>query len=482
VRRLSGLRPRITLLVTGVVVICLIVAFGTVYRRTQAGLAEQTDRELRAELDDLRTAVAPDGSAPQLARRARAYIGSQPLGATTRIFFVVLSGDKLISNQPELLDPTAVEPDETPAVQRSEARAALALRRAPTGLSDRTATDLGAVRVLVAQEPGAGGSVRLGVAEPTAPNDRAQESLVAAFLLAGGLGLIAALAGGLLVASRVSAPLQRMARIAARVDGGDLSPRMELGGRRDEVRALARSFDQMLERLQEAFNRQTTFIADASHELRTPLTVVRGQLELLAAERYPDPEEIGRVEALVRTEVDRMARLVDDLLLLAAAGEEGFLRPEPIDLDEYLQAIVESLRATADRRLELDAPPPLVIDADPDRLAQALRNLLRNAIEHTRPGGLIRLSLEEGHDRVTMLVDDDGPGIPAALRPAVFDRLWRLDPARARDRGGAGLGLAIVRAIAEAHGGGAWAGASPYGGARVAIELPTARSGSWESS
>lgn len=354
-RRLSGLRPRITLLVTGVVVICLIVAFGTVYRRTQAGLAEQTDRELRAELDDLRTAVAPDGSAPQLARRARACIGSQPLGATTRIFFVVLPGDTLISNQPELLDPTAVEPDETPAVQRSEARTALALRRAPTGLSDRTATDLGAVRVLVAQEPGAGGPVRLGVAEPTAPNDRAQESLVAAFLLAGGLGLIAALAGGLLVASRVSAPLQRMARIAARVDGGDLSPRMELGGRRDEVRALARSFDQMLERLQETFNRQTTFIADASHELRTPLTVVRGQLELLAAERHPDPEEIGRVEALVRTEVDRMARLVDDLLLLAAAGEEGFLRNEPIDLDEYLQAIVESLRATADRRLELDA-------------------------------------------------------------------------------------------------------------------------------
>jgi two-component system, OmpR family, sensor kinase len=275
----------------------------------------------------------------------------------------------------------------------------------------------------------------------------------------------------------VAAPLRRMARVAARVDAGDLSHRMELGGPRDEVRALAHSFDQMLDRLQDAFARQSAFVANASHELRTPLTVVRGQLEVLAMNPQPDAEEVRHVEAVVRPEIDRMSRLVEDLLLLAHAADPDLLRPEPVDLPEFLAGIMTGLQATTDRRLVVGPAPTLVIDADPDRLAQALQNLLRNAIVHTDPGGLVRLSAYRHGARVRLIVDDDGPGIPAEERGRIFDRFARLDAARGRDSGGAGLGLSIVRAIAVAHRGEVAVESSPEGGARFVLELPRDGSG-----
>jgi signal transduction histidine kinase len=187
---------------------------------------------------------------------------------------------------------------------------------------------------------------------------------------------------------------------------------------------------------------------------------------------HPSREEIRHVEGIVRTEIDRMARLVEDLLLLAHAGENGFLRPKPIDLADFLTGIADGMRPTvADRRLELGAIPAIVLDADPDRIAQALRNLLSNAVAHVEPGGLARLSAEARGDRVRLIVDDDGPGIPAQERERIFDRFARLDASRARDGGGAGLGLSIVKVIAAAHGGTVWAERSPEGGARFVLEL-----------
>jgi signal transduction histidine kinase len=167
-----------------------------------------------------------------------------------------------------------------------------------------------------------------------------------------------------------------------------------------------------------------------------------------------------------------MERLVDDLLVLARADEREFLRPRPVDLPAFAAELLEGARPTADRRFELGPVPAGVLEADPDRLAQALRNLLRNAVEYTSEGGLVRLTGSAAGGRVTLAVEDDGPGIPPAHRERVFDRFHRMDSARTRVRGGAGLGLAIGRAIAEAHGGAIYAGESPEGGARVVIELP----------
>jgi two-component system OmpR family sensor kinase len=288
--------------------------------------------------------------------------------------------------------------------------------------------------------------------------------------------LALALAASYLAGARVSAPLRRMAAVAARVDAGDLAPRMEVApGRASEVTVLAESFNHMLDRLADAFASQREFLADASHELRTPLTVIRGQLELLAAQESPPTEELRRVERQVREEIGRIGRLVDDLLVLAQAERVDFLRPEQIDLSRFVTELWDGISLTAERRFELGPVPEGSLTADPDRLAQALRNLARNAVEHTREGdGLVRLEVHtRGADHVRFVVSDDGPGIPPAERERVFARFARMDGGRSRATGGAGLGLAIVRAIADAHGGRVWVAESPEGaGARVELELP----------
>ncbi len=266
-----------------------------------------------------------------------------------------------------------------------------------------------------------------------------------------------------------------MAAIAARVDAGELEPRIhEAGGPGDEVRVLADAFNHMLDRLSEAFAGQRAFVADASHELRTPLTVIRGQLEVLSAQQHPPIEEVRRVERLVQAEVSRITRLVDDLLLLAKSEERQFLHIQAIDLRPYVEDLWDGMSLTAERKFELSPIPDGTLQADPDRLAQALRNLVRNAIEHTTvPDGLVRLDVEEvANEALRFVVEDDGPGIAPDQRERIFDRFHRTDSARDRASGGTGLGLAIVRAIVLAHSGRVAAGERPGAGARVDLELP----------
>ena len=389
------------------------------------------------------------------------------------MLFVSPVGARTVTNQPELLGLNTADNRESPAQQARENRAGRAFLAARPGFSVHDLSDVGRVLVLV-RDLRVGGHIvaRAGVGEPTAASDRAKRAVRDEFLLAGALAALAALAGGFAVASRVAAPLRRMAHVAARVDGGDLGPRMEIADRRDEVRVLAEAFDHMLDRLEDAFDRQTAFVADASHELRTPLTVIRGQLEVLALAERPDPDEVRRVEKLVGVEVERMSRLVEDMMLLAQADEGAFLRPSIIELRPFLLDLLRGLADVAPRRLVVGTIPESLIEADEDRLAQALRNLLRNALAHTAEDGAVELSVETADGRALFIVDDDGPGIPPDQRGAVFDRFRRLDGGRARDAGGAGLGLAIVQAIAHAHGGRAWADAAPSGGARFVLEIP----------
>jgi len=168
-----------------------------------------------------------------------------------------------------------------------------------------------------------------------------------------------------------------------------------------------------------------------------------------------------------------MERLVDDLLLLARADEGELLRPTQLDVRPFVTELFDALTLMADRRFELGEVPAGVLRADEDRLAQVVRNLARNAIEHTGSGGLVRLTVQaRPRGRLELAIEDDGPGIPLDQRDRVFDRFHRIDSARARREGGAGLGLAIARAIVDAHGGRIAAGSSPEGGARVAFELP----------
>ena len=232
----------------------------------------------------------------------------------------------------------------------------------------------------------------------------------------------------------------------------------------------------MLDRLAAAFSRQRDFVADASHELRTPLTVIAGQLEVLAADTAPTPAEIQRTERLAAAEISRISRLIDDLLLLTRADQDDFLRREPIDLPPYLADLWETTTGPHDRQFTLGPVPEVVLDADPDRLAQALRNLIDNAVAHTEaPAGRVALTVTPLPDeRIRFSVTDDGPGIPAGERERVFDRFHRTDAGRDRHSGGAGLGLAIVQAIATAHGGSVRV-ADSAPGARLELELPGCR-------
>ena len=401
---------------------------------------------------------------------------AQPYSSTSTLLFVLSPSAAPISNHPEVFGSPRPERGETEGEQAAEDESGRKLRRTQLGYSTQEVADVGHVRVLERSLSLGTTTVVVGAGEPLALVQRAQHGIARAFLIAGGIVLALALVASYLAGVRVTAPLRRMAAVAARVDAGDLEPRMETSQREgEEVRVLADAFNHMLSRLGEAFASQREFVADASHELRTPLTVIRGQLEVLAAQRNPSEAEVRRVERLVQSEITRISRLVDDLLVLARSERVDFLHVNSVTLRPFVEDLWDGVSLTADRRFELGPVPDGSLQADPDRLAQALRNLAGNAISHTQaPEGRVRLEVQRASpDRVRFAVVDDGPGIPPEERERIFERFHRVEPGRARTDGGAGLGLAIVRAIAEAHGGQVRAVAPLNGdGARLELVLP----------
>jgi two-component system, OmpR family, sensor kinase len=473
-----GLRWRLTAWVAAVLLVSAAAVFVVVYRDTGTQIQNQIDRDITGDVSQLSQALRPyaELGTARLTRVAEDYVGAQPYTANSTLLFVLVPGATPISNHPEVFGVGPPEFGESAADQLAENESARALRVPTIGFSNRHVSDVGTTRILERRLELGGVPVTIGAGEPLRIVESAQHGVARAFLLAGIVLLAMALVASYLAGARVSAPLRRMAAIAARVDAGDLGPRMDIAGRpQDEVRVLGESFNHMLDRLAQAFASQREFIADASHELRTPLTVIRGQLEVLAALPDPSGDEVRRVEHLLQAEIGRISRLVDDLLVLTQAERADFLRPEPIEVPAYVSELWDGLSLTADRRFEVGDVAAGTLIADPDRLAQALRNLGRNAIDHTAEGtGVVRIEvIATGPDRVRFVVTDDGPGIPPEERERVFERFRRVDSGRSRNTGGAGLGLAIVRAIAEAHGGHVRAyGRSNGQGTRMELVLP----------
>jgi signal transduction histidine kinase len=460
-------------------VVSAAAVFVVVYQDTGRQLRSQIDRNISAQASQLSEALLPfSGASPAVVSGAAArYVRAQPYTASSTLLFVLVPGGATVSNHPEVFGGGSTpEPGETRAEQAGENRAGRSLQLVRVGYSTLRVPDVGRMRVL--ERTVNLGTLRVVVAAgaPLAQVENAQHDVAKSFLVAGAVVLVLALIASYLAGARVSAPLRRMAGVAARVDAGDLAPRMEVANRHDEVSVLAESFNHMLDRLDEAFSSQRAFIADASHELRTPLTVIRGQLEVLAAQQHPAEAEVRRVERLVQAEITRVSRMVGDLLLLTQAERVDFLRPESIAVKPFVEGLWDGLSLTAERRFELGQVPEGTLRGDPDRLAQAVRNLGGNAIEHTgEPDGLVRLEVAAiAPGRLRFTVIDDGPGIPPAERERIFERFHRVEVGRSRAAGGgAGLGLAIVRAIAEAHGGRVRA-AEPDGdgGARIELDVP----------
>ncbi|HUO70269.1 MAG TPA: HAMP domain-containing sensor histidine kinase [Solirubrobacteraceae bacterium] len=474
----SSLRWRLTAWVAAVMLIAAAVVFAVVYINTGTQIRSQIDRDIRGDTVQFSQALRPlaGRTAEQVASAARRYVRAQPYSATSTLLFGLVPGAGAISNHPEVFGASQPENGETTGEQNRENRLARELFQPHLGYSVHRIPDVGPMRIHERQVQVGNLKVVVGAGEPLVMVERAQHGVARAFALAGAITLVLALVASYLAGARVTAPLRRMAGVAQRVDAGDLEPRMDPStGSGHEVQVLAEAFNHMLDRLAEAFRGQREFVADASHELRTPLTVIRGQLEVLAVQEDPPGEEVRRVERLVQSEISRISRLVDDLLLLAQAEQTDFLRPEEIDVRPFVDELWDGVSLTAERRFELGPIPEGTLRADPDRVAQAVRNLARNAIEHTTEAtGLVRLELDPlAPDKLRFAVIDDGPGIPAAERERIFERFHRTDPARSRSAGGAGLGLAIVRAIAEAHSGQVRARATRDGrGARVELILP----------
>jgi signal transduction histidine kinase len=410
---------------------------------------------------------------------ARRYARSQPYSDSSVLLFVLIPGVGTASNHPELFGSSRAESKEHSGAQARENAEGRRMEVPSVGYSTDRAPDTGFLRLFEVSFRIRGRVIYAGAGEPIESIDHAHEVLRHSFLLAGGLGLLLTLLAAYVIGTRIAGPIRRSAEVAARVDAGDLSPRIHLPARSSsELQVLAEALNHMLDRLAAAFAAQREFVADASHELRTPLTVLRGQLDVLTGGDREDgslsAEELERMQRLTEAEIGRLTRLVDDLLLLAQSDRDDFLHPSRVRLDELATELWDGLSLIAERNFELGELEPVVIQADPDRLAQALRNLARNAISHTRaPDGVVRIDVaRRGRDTVRITVSDDGPGIPPALRERVFERFFRTDKSRTRAEGGAGLGLAIVQAIAEAHHGSVRVTDAPAGGAAIAIDLP----------
>jgi signal transduction histidine kinase len=277
------------------------------------------------------------------------------------------------------------------------------------------------------------------------------ESVTGVFLVAAAVAVVTALGLAMLLARRLVMPIERLAAGAARIADGDLDARVPEDGPA-ELRALAEAYNRMAERLaeQEAVRRE--FIVNASHELRTPLTNLQGYLEALRDGVIPP--EPATFDSL-REEVDRLTRLAASLDVLAGPDGEG-AETRVVDLGSIVRTSVDLVAPALARRaiaVELYAPEGLAVRARPDELTQVLANLLQNAVRYTPRGGRVRVIADVDTDHARVRVANTGPGIPAEDLPRVWERFYRVEKSRDRGRGGAGIGLAIVKQLVEAAGG-----------------------------
>jgi two-component system OmpR family sensor kinase len=275
-------------------------------------------------------------------------------------------------------------------------------------------------------------------------------------------------------------PIKTMTATATAIAGGDLSHRVPDVAPGTEAGELGAALNQMLTRIEEAFDERTRtearlrrFAADASHELRTPVATVRGYAELYRAGGLHDPDELS--EAMRRTEQEaiRMGSLIEDLLLLARLDQGRPLEVGPVDLAALARDTVADARVVhPERRLTVEAPDPIVVQGDDGRLRQVVANLVGNALVHTPPETQVVVRARVFGPEAMIEVSDDGPGMSQEVAGQAFERFYRADPSRSRHKGGSGLGLSIVDAITRAHGGRVELHTAPGEGTTVRIHLP----------
>jgi two-component system, OmpR family, sensor kinase len=428
---LLPLRVRLALAATLLLPVALGVVFGLVFLRFEGSLNSAIDGDLRARAEALATMVAARGPAAIDSLAGRDLL--RPQGAFAQ---VVDARGRVVATS----DVVAHVPLLTPA------QAATALTRGFAGDHGRIRSVAKRSRIVAVPVDHSARAVVVG--RSLKGREGANESFGRALLIGGPLALLLSAAACYLVAAAALRPVESMRRRAAEISGDQPSARLPVPPADDEIGRLGATLNDMLARLEDALARQQQLTQNASHELRTPLTVLTAEIELTLQTDLPDDARVAMTSALA--EARRVSRLADDLLTLSQLEESGLpLSREPVDLDEVLRTVAARAgdRARAEGRSIAVSAQPTIVSADPLRLEQALGNLVDNALSHGQ--GTVTLALRHDGAELVITVSDEGHGVPSGLRTLAFERFSRASTIR----GGAGLGLAIVRAIAHAHGG-----------------------------
>jgi heavy metal sensor kinase len=457
-----SIRWRLTLSYAGVLSLILIGFSVAVYLLMQRHLLALTDAALHEEMAELGDEVSRSPNLYHLPQELKQRFPGHP-GYELQVstiggkYLFQSQGLTTVSLPPPKLEPFAAGSSATENV---------------------TLNELGPFRVGTRLVPSVAGDLRVQAAVSLAPNVRALRELMAVLLTIGPLALACAVGGGYLLARRALAPVDRMAATAALITSTRLDRRLAEPAADDELGSLARTFNEMIGRLQRSFEEVQRFTADAAHELRTPLAALRTEAEVaLRSPRSPERDE--RMLENLLEEIERLSRLVSHLLFLCredTGADKGAL--EPVRLDELVRGVGEHMEIAAQAKeikLAVHFRDACEVSGDPDRLRQLFFNLLDNAIKYTPPGGFVTVEGGPSNGETRVTVADTGIGIPADQLPHVFDRFYRVDPSRSSETEGTGLGLAICRSIAEAHSGRVEIESQVGGGTRVTLALPTTR-------
>ena len=453
---MSGVPIRLRVTAACAVVMALVLAASGwfLYSRLSSHLATQLQQELQVRAQDLGALVA--GGHGSLAADA-----SSRLVEPGESYAQLVDSGRVVDATPPLGGKPVLRGDQLRAAARGPLYATLL---SVPGLNESS-------RVLATPVQRDGRRLLLIVGDTRQNDLETLASFRNELLIAGPIALLLASLAGYLLAGIALRPVEAMRSRAEAISAATPGERLPVPATHDELERLGVTLNEMLDRLEDALRRERDFVADAGHELRTPLALLRTELELALRHDLSAEELRGAVRVSVE-DVDRLARLADDLLLIARSERgELPLQVETVQADELLASVARKFqwRADAERRpLAHEAPANLRLHADRLRVEQALGNLVDNALRHG--GGTVLLRAETVNGRVELHVEDGGAGFPPAFLEHAFERFSR--PDAARERGGAGLGLSIVRTIAEAHGGSADAANVHGGGADVWLAVP----------
>lgn len=465
-RSFSTARTRILAWYVGLIGLALLVSLVMVRQVLLARLDEQVNDELVQEVAELRTLV----------REGRDPATGERFGSVERLLEVFISRNIPSPDETMLTFVAGRGHQRSAQVPPAPLHTNEALMRRLGATTEPTRgsvmTEVGRVdyAAMPVQARTAGAQGNEGgvfvVAQYRDLQVREVDEVARVFVSVGFATLLLASLVAWVAAGRILAPVRLVTDTARSISETDLSKRIPVHGD-DEVSRLSATFNEMLDRLQNAFATQRYFIVDAGHELRTPITIVRGHLELLG----DDPQERAETVAIVTDELDRMSRMVDDLLMLAKAERHDFLHTETVDLGVLTDDLFAKASTLGARNWKQEARGEGLVVADRQRLTQAVMQLAQNATQHTEEGDTIALGSEVRYGEARLWVRDTGDGVAAVDRDRIFDRFARSTGSR-RVSEGAGLGLSIVRAIAQAHSGRVDLASAPGEGATFTLTFP----------